>query len=263
MLLRTVLPLPLLYLSLKANHIPIASVQVLKKSHKDLPLLICTALLVSFATPVLLLSSYRYISPGVATTLHFVYPVFVYVLELLFLHIKLQGTKILCYGVCAIGIYLLNDYNTQSVHGNLLALLSGAAYALYIILLDRCTKKGYHPLELNFLFCLIGTPFCALYCIFTGGISLEAAAAWGYILAYAVLGTVIGATLFQYGVRYLGGEQSAVYSCFEPITSVFFSCLLFRQIPQVTEMVGVILIIFSVTLSTARFNKQTRRTQLQ
>lgn len=47
MLLRTVLPLPLLYLSLKANHIPIASVQVLKKSHKDLPLLICTALLVS------------------------------------------------------------------------------------------------------------------------------------------------------------------------------------------------------------------------
>lgn len=268
--MRTILPLPILFFlgglhrrkkdSNAGEQSDVRQTKPRISKAKEWLMITATALMVSFVTPVLLLTSYQYIPAGVSTTLHFIYPAFVYIMEIAFFHSKPQFSKVICYSACILGIYFVNGNSPANLVGVTLALLSGLTYAIYIVLLDKCIELGHKPEVLNFVFCLIGVPFSALYCVLVGGFSLNyPAAAWVGIIAYSLLATVIGSAFFQFGVRFIGGEQSAVYSCFEPITSVLFGCLIAGQAMKSHELFGSLLIIFAITLSAILYNKQPQK----
>lgn len=246
--LRSLLPFPILLAISRKKGGGVTSLW--PSCREDGLLLAATGLLGSVVTPILLLTSYQYVSAGIATTLHFSYPAFVYILSLLSGKGHFQVRKILCYLACSAGIAMLNGANSGNLRGNFLALASGGTYALYIDLLNRCTEKSYSPTWLSTIFCMIGIPLCGTYCVLTGGFTTEIPPAmWGYAFLYVLLATVVGAMLFQFGVSYVGGEKAAIFSCVEPITSIVLGCVVSQQVLKSQEIVAIGLIIAAITIS--------------
>ena len=102
----------------------------------SLKLLICS--LGCAAAPVLLYSSYPYISSGMATMLHFTYPAIVIVSCSLFFRERLTVRQGFCCALCMAGI--LCFYTPGGDSGGLgifLALSSGFAYAFYVVYLSK------------------------------------------------------------------------------------------------------------------------------
>lgn len=109
-------------------------------------------------TPYLLWSSYNYLPSGMATTIHFVYPVLVLIGSIVFYHERLTRKKAVSCLFCVTGILCLCQADgTVSLMGFLLAFVSGIVYTLYILLLDHCGLVDMHPYKLSFWLSGIGT----------------------------------------------------------------------------------------------------------
>ena len=102
-------------------------------------------------TPYLLWSSYNYLPSGLATTIHFVYPVLVLLGSIIFYHEGLTGKKAVSCIFCVAGIICLCHMDGSiSMTGFLIAFASGVTYTSYILLLDHCGLVNIHPYKLSF-----------------------------------------------------------------------------------------------------------------
>ncbi len=213
----------------------------------------------SFACTLMLYSSYEYISPGLATTLHFLYPLYVTAYEsaknrifpgrrrLLSLSLGVAGAILCCCGADLHG----------SALGYLLALGSGICYALYIIQLDR---EASDPLPLYRLMLAIsfsGLFLCGFLGLALGKLTFSlTATGWLCAAAVALLTAVLGCVLFQRGVRAMGPENAAIYSLLEPMTSIFFSAALLKDNFSPQKLIGCLLILISLFL-VSNYGKKT------
>ena len=89
-------------------------------------------------TALLLYSAYDYMPSGMATVIHFGYPVFVLLGSLIFLRRRVPKLKIVCVGLCMIGIFLsyAGSSGEAKPMGFVFALISGMTYAFYILYLE-------------------------------------------------------------------------------------------------------------------------------
>ncbi len=237
--LRALLPVPVLYLlALRQGRWMPAS----------LPRCVLPGILL-FGCTLLLYSSYQYISPGLATTMHFLYPLLVHVYEAVVQKKKLGTGK--CFGIVAaiVGVGCIAGFTRNGMNGwgIALAVASGICYTGYMIVLERESVRTiplYH-LELNIS--LVGCCLCGVCGIFMKKLTFALdGRAWLLAAAAAMLTSVFACVLFQYGVRKSGKSDAAVYSLLEPLTSVLFSALLLRDKISVSGLVGCTLIILGL-----------------
>lgn len=210
--------------------------------------------LLSFGCSLMLYSSYEFISPGLATTLHFLYPLYVTVYEAL-RNRKWPGKLRLAGLVLGLAgsLLFLNGVSAEgSLTGYVLALASGLTFALYIISLDREAQGTPMPLfRLMLVVSVSGVALCGTTALAMDKLVFAMpASAWLCAIAVAILAAVVGSILFQRGVREIGGTDSALLSLFEPITSVVFSVLLLGDVLSVHKLLGCVLIISSLILIT-------------
>ena len=88
------------------------------------------------STSLFLTASYLYIPSGVATTIHFLYPVVVTTVMILFFKDKVSVPVIGATLMAILGVYLLSNNGTAgtvSLKGLLLVLTTVVTYALYIV----------------------------------------------------------------------------------------------------------------------------------
>ncbi|MEG2174397.1 MAG: DMT family transporter [Oscillospiraceae bacterium] len=204
-------------------------------------------------TPVLLFSSYHYIASGTATTVHFVYPVFVLLGCVLFLHERLTRTKIVCLALCLGGIFCF--YTPGAVSGGmtglLLAFVSGIIFAFYIIYLDHCALPRMSPFFLCFGCSASAATVLLPYALLTDSLSLPTtASSWGVALIFSLSIMVGASVLFQMGVQLIGPQSAAILSTFEPITSVAVGIVVFHEPFTLRSLIGVVLILSAVALLT-------------
>lgn len=201
-------------------------------------------------TALTLFLSYEYIPSGMATTIHFVYPVFVILGSILFLKERADRVKLLCITLCMAGILLFYDGHAQgSVLGILLAFVSGITYGFYIIYLDRCGLGDMPTLKLIFYMNIIGAALLLAGSLGAGQFTAAMnPAGWGAMLVLS-LGTSFGAVcLFQKGVRLVGPQNASILSTFEPITSLLVGSLLFQEHLTIRTFVGCVFILAAVVL---------------
>ena len=85
-------------------------------------------------TPFLLFQSYQYISSGMATTIHFIYPVLVLFGSVVLFREKFTKVKAVCAGLCAAGILCFYTPGEKAgLTGMILAFSSGITYAFYVL----------------------------------------------------------------------------------------------------------------------------------
>ncbi len=241
---RNALALPALYMLQRPD-----SVRV-KASRNDVVKMVVLAMFGSVVTPVLLFSSYNYISSGMATTLHFVYPAIVIVLEMVVFHVKVSKRSWLCVGLCLAGIALFyTPDGSASLFGVFLALLSGITFAFYIVLLPRFDLGHLSGFQFSFYLSMICSASMAMICGATGSFRIPVSLiGWIACTVFSLVLCIGAVILFRDGTLIVGGQKAAILSTFEPITSVVVGLVVFHEVLGLRTAIGSVLILAATIL---------------
>ena len=202
-----------------------------------------------FGCTLLLYSSYAYISPGIATTLHFMYPLYVVLFNTVFRRQKPGMIRIAGMLLGMIGAVMLVDLGGGSSDplGLFLAFLSGIFYAAYILVLQKESAAPMPLYQLMTIVSISGAALCAVVGLAMGKLTLVLTApAWGYAISVAMLTAIVGCVLFQAGVRRVGDANAAIFSLLEPLTSIIFGVILLHDAFSFQKGLGCALILLGL-----------------
>lgn len=241
---RFLLSLPVLYAILKIKKIPLGiDMKLLKK------IVLITACGYG-GTTVLLFSSYNFIPTGMATTLHFIYPVLTILGCVVFFKTKVDPLKIVSVALCMGGIILFyNGEGDVNLLGMVLALMSGCTYAFYVIYLDKGGLRQVETVKLIFYMNCVAAVMIFVMSVAMGEFTTDLTPmAWVVAFVFASLTSLIGVFGFQIGVKYIGPESASILSTFEPITSIFVGILVYNEAFDVKTCIGCLCILISTVI---------------
>ncbi len=249
--LRFLLSLLPLYLSVRAkkSNLKITKEEALK--------ILLIAVCGFGGTSVLLFLSYTYIPTGMATTIHFVYPVFVIFGSILFLKQKISPMKLVCVALCFGGILLFYNGGDGALDplGMLFAFASGVTYSFYIVYLDFSGLAKMEPTRMIFYMNTFSALMVGSLAVATGSFTLDISLkGWILALLLAISVSFLAVRSFQMGVRYIGPQNAAILSTFEPITSLVVGILVYQEVLTLAGVIGCVLILSSVVI-TARMEE--------
>lgn len=254
--LRNFLSLPVLVLILLAKGIS------LKVSKKEMISLAILGGIGNAVTTLMLFVSFSLIDVGIATTIHFIYPVFVTLGCVLFYKEKLGLQKVIALLIATSGIAcfftdvdMSAGFSGGMFLGLVLAVASGMTYAFYIIYMDKSGLKNQPVFKITFYVALMSSIAMGIYGTVTNELTLSTltAKSWGISLAFSLLCTVIALSLLQIGIKHVGASTAAILTTFEPITSIVCGVLLLGEAVTFVKIVACALIMIGVvTLSLSK-----------
>lgn len=205
-----------------------------KVSRRELPLLMLLGLLFA-GSSVFLFTSYAFIPSGLATTLVYLYPVFVALIMVLLRFYPSWQTWLSIVATFG-GILLLSSPSAGAqirLPGIVLAILSALSYAFYLVIVNRSKrikKVSEHTLTLYAL--ATGTLLFALIRAFQGGSLVEGVnsiADWANLLGLALVPTMISMLTLAVSSRYIGPTKTSILGVFEPLTAILIGTMLFGE----------------------------------
>ena len=247
---RFLLSLPAIYMVLRIQKV---SIEITRKELKRIILITACGY---GGTTVLLFSSYNFIPSGMATTLHFVYPVFTILGCIIFLKAKLSKLKIFSAILCISGIVLFyNGEGDSNIFGMALAFMSGITYSFYVIYLDKGGLNAMPTIKLIFYMNSVAAVMIFAMAAATGEFTTDLTPrAWIVLFVFASLTSLVGVYGFQIGVKCIGPESSSILSTFEPITSIIIGVLVYQENFDLKTILGCVCILTS-TIIVARLQE--------
>ena len=213
-----------------------------------LPLLLLACLYDSSA--VFLFWGYQFMSSGVATTLHFMYPVLTTLIMMLFFKEKKSGWRIAAIASAVAGVYFLSGTGSVTWSGIFIVLLSALGYALYLVTVSQLKNLEMKGLKMTFYVFLFGGIL-----LFTGteisGIGLQAIpdrTTLGNLVMLALVPTVISNLALVRAIKNIGSTLTSVLGAMEPVTAVCVGIAIFGEPFTRSIALGILLIISAVTV---------------
>lgn len=199
---------------------------------------------------LLLFISYNYLATGLATTLHFIYPVVVMIGSTLIFKEKVDWKKIIALIISITGIYFLIGFgslNSINFVGIILALVSGLLYPYYVFKVAYGNIKDLNSFVITFYISLFNAITLLFGSIITGNFDLE----FNYkgllsTVLVALICNMMGMVAFQAGLKIISPTTATILSTFEPITSLIIGVIVLREPLFWHHGVGSILIMISV-----------------
>jgi len=200
--------------------------------------------------PLLLFSSYFFIGAGIATVFHFVYPAAVVVGGVLFYRERINPGHILSVAMCVVGVALFyTPGEPLDWRGSVLALVSGVAYAIYILLLAHFRYREITGYLLTFYTFSVNAVVMLAVCLALDMLTVPASfLGWVLCFVLAIAVNVCAVAMFQKGTRIIGGPQASVLSTLEPITGVLVGVMAFRETMSLLGVAGTVLVILAGVL---------------
>lgn len=200
--------------------------------------------------PLMLFLSYKMIDSSTAMVLHFVYPAVVVVGSLLF-HEKIQKSAVLCVVLCMLGITFFFD-GTGSIDpvGAIIAILSGVAYAVYVLLLAHAKHKAeLTGFRLAFFATTASGLLALVVCLVSDSLALpQTLRGWVASFIFAVALGAGAVVLFQKGTNIVGGQRAAILSTFEPITGVVVGLVFLNERLTLRTFLGSVIVLSASVL---------------
>ena len=201
----------------------------------DLKNVAIIAILGSGLTTILLFSSYNYIDIGCATTLHFLYPVFVSLLCFFIYKQKISKQKQVALGLALLGALCFFDLSANAKPiGLIMAIASAYKVSFYLA-----------------VFIAIETLVCSIIYPIHFVMPWEA---YGLLIVLAIMSSFLAVVLLQKGIQYLGSSTASLFCLFEPITSVVCGWLILGEALTLSKIIGCALILIALIIM-SRKNK--------
>lgn len=216
-------------------------------------LLVIVPLSASYSlSSMFLIYGYEVMGSGVATTLHFTYPVFVTLLMFVLFRERASWVTwtAVVLAICGVAKLSLNGAKLHlPLVGVGVVLLAALGYAVYIITVNKSRVKNMHSRKLAFYVFVFTTLMFAVK-DFTGkGLQpLPDALSIVNVVLLAVAPTVISNITLLLAVRDIGGTLMSILGALEPVTAVCIGVLVFGEAFTMSEAVGIMLILIAVTL---------------
>lgn len=201
-------------------------------------------------TGFLLNISYEYITVGLATMLHFMYPSLVCFLMIIMFHQKLTKFKVGAIVLSILGMFFILDLsgNVKFI-GIIAAILSCISYAFYIIANDRGSINELPLIVKLFYLSLAGAIVFGIQTVASGNFDLpNNSFVYFQMFGLSGFGSLIAFYLLISGIKALGASTAAFFNMLEPITSLFVSILFFNDNMSIRTILGSILVVSSVLL---------------
>lgn len=247
--------LSILFYRFLFSTIIIATVCIVRKENlkisvqQGLSILVLSVLYV--VTALLLLFAYNYIPSGIAVTIHFMFPILVSIIMVTFFKEKKSVILFLAAILSLIGVVLLcwTGGGDISIKGIIMASLTIVTYATYIVWLNQ-SKVGRLTAEvLTFYILLFGTVIFFLSAILTTGIDrIPDSDSLIRLIMLGLLCTVISDMALILAVKLVGSTVTSILGSTEPVVAVAVGVLVFSEPFSILSVIGVLLIILSVTL---------------
>ena len=253
-----------LFASLRANATPAQN-----KTKQSLFLSVISGCLL-FLSQVFIYIAIGEVTTGIAIALFFIYPVMsVFLSWFLFqerpnLMVTGAMAAIFCGELLVLGSQSVGVNNTSL--GSTTAILSGIAFAIYVILTRICaTKLKLHPVSLtsiNFTTMLLLSFICLIIPLPSNlGLAISSSNILELVLSAFILGvlTLCGYLFNNFGIRNLGTPVSSLIGATVPILTVIFAGVMLQESLNIAQVIGVIL----VTVGAASISLKKTPNQLQ
>lgn len=217
----------------------------------DLPLLVLLSTYYMVSAQFLFWG-YDYMGAGVATTLHFTYPVFVTLLMLILFREKASWVTWLAIILAVYGVARLSiggEDHKFSFFGVGIVLLSALGYAAYITTVNKSHLRTMPNRKLAFYVFVFTT------LLFAGKVSVTQTLqpipdvmSGVNLVLLAVLPTVISNITLLLAVHHIGGTMTSVLGALEPVTAVCIGAFVFGEAFTWQQGLGIAMILVAVTL---------------
>lgn len=206
------------------------------------------------ATSLSLVIAYQNIASGVASTIHFMYPLAVALAMMCFFREKGSVWVFAAIGMSIVGAVLLSLGNVDFTQGDTLlgmvsACISVVSYGGYIVGVRKSRAVG---IDSTVLTCYV-MGFGALYFIIggflTGGIRLETdGLTWLYILGLALPATAVSNMTLVQAIKRIGPTLTSIFGAMEPLTAVVIGVAVFGEPFTAQGAAGILLIVAAVSI---------------
>lgn len=206
-------------------------------------------------TAISLLIAYENIASGVASTIHFMYPLFVAAVMMTVFHEPRSIIKICAIILSLAGAGFLAGGDIRLEGGNIAAgifwaALSVIAYGTYIIGVRKSAVKDMQALPLTVYVMGFGAVGFTVLGIIFGGVRivpLSDGFLWANVLGIALVGTAVSNITLVAAIKRIGPTLSAILGALEPITAVLIGVFALSETFTALTATGIVLIIISVT----------------
>lgn len=212
--------------------------------------IVSVAMFGSILTTLLLNSSYLYIGVGTATTLHFLYPLFVTLICHFVYHDALDKKHLIALGICLCGVLLFLDFKDLSkMKGILMALVSGMTFAIYLVGIDKLKLSRMNSIKLSFYFALTVSVVLGTFGFVSGQMVLnQPVISYMLMLGVAIMAQWLAVVCLQQGILVLGSSLASLFSMFEPVSCLIFGALFLNETVILAQVFGCALILSGVLL---------------
>ena len=228
---------------------------------RELSLLAVLGLLFACSS-LFLFISYEFIPSGLATTLVYLYPVFVALIMVLLRFYPSWQTWISIAATFG-GILLLSQPSGAAQIkplGILLAVGSALSYAFYLVIVNRSKRIKHvseHTLTLYAL--LTGTALFASLRAVQGGSFIEGVNGpgdWANLIGLALVPTMISMLTLAISSRLIGPTKTSVLGVFEPLTAILIGTFLFGEPLTMKMGLGIAVCVAAVLFMILKPGKQ-------
>ncbi|MCQ2380510.1 MAG: DMT family transporter [Victivallaceae bacterium] len=212
-----------------------------------------------YGTCMFLFLSYRLMSSGAATTLMYTYPVLIALVLYFFYHERLTWTVISGIALSFVGVACVcsGKGTSFSALGVTYAILSGAAYGIYLLAVKKSPLRAISPTSLTFYSSIIG--MAIMFAQLGFGTKLQpigSIVALGCVLGLSFFTTFLAFLLVAVAIRHIGETKSAVVAALEPVTAVAIGIYVFDEPVSWIVMLGIVLVLAAVTLVVVGGNRK-------
>lgn len=215
----------------------------------DLPTLLLLSVFY-IVSSVFLLWGYKFMPSGIATTIHFMYPVITTLVMMLLFHEKNSLSRTLAILMAIAGVYALSYTDSQgetNLVGIIIVLLSAVGYALYLVTVGQRKNKELKGLRLTFYVFFFSTLMLITGMLTTGCLhSIPDIPTFGNLLLLAIIPTIVSNLTLIEAIKYIGATQTSVLGAMEPVTAVIVGITVFGEAFTLPIAIGIVLNVSSI-----------------
>jgi drug/metabolite transporter (DMT)-like permease len=217
---------------------------------KEIILLALLGLLFGISA-ISLFNSFLYMDAGLASTVLFIYPIFVAIIMALFFKEKNSIITILSIVFAFLGVVLLYESDGANVSnfGIFLVIVSSLCYAIYIVIINQYLKMS--ALKVTFYSMLFCTITILIHSFFDSSLNIMPLVnfnMWFYTIFLALVPTIISLLFLIKAIQLIGSTSASILGALEPLTAVMIGVYVFNEKITFWLVIGIVFILFGVIL---------------
>lgn len=232
----------------------------LRVTPKDFLIMIILGLFYALSSEFLFLG-YDYLSPGIASTILFVYPVIVALVMMVFFRESISKVTVISLILTILGVFVLSLKDaTFSINfiGLSIALLSALFYALYIIIINKA-NVSFSGMKITFYSLLFSSLYYFIKVLWSqDGLAIDLYTLGNFTL-FAFITTVVSISTLVYAIQMIGSTPTSIMGALEPVVAVLVSVLFFQEQFTIGLFLGVMFIVIGVILNIISESKKQKQ----